>query len=103
MKHGDWICPTCNDLVFASKSMCTGCLTPNPNPGENTASFKTQMCRHFASGHCRNGAACAFSHTENAASLPKREPKRGDWICPGCSNTNFSKSPQCQTCATPRA
>ena len=32
IKPGDWTCPTCQENVFASKSRCFKCQTPNPDP-----------------------------------------------------------------------
>merc|ERR1719436_1088404 len=33
-KPGDWICPNCGDLVFARRTECKMCGTPNPGgPG----------------------------------------------------------------------
>merc|ERR1712194_233094 len=33
MKPGDWSCPTCGDLVFASKSACKMCGTTKQQAG----------------------------------------------------------------------
>jgi hypothetical protein len=32
-RDGDWSCPGCNALVFASKSECFKCHTPKPAAG----------------------------------------------------------------------
>jgi len=32
-KHGDWVCPSCGDHVFASKSACKMCGSPRPDEG----------------------------------------------------------------------
>merc|ERR1712070_1075100 len=31
MKPGDWTCPNCNDLVFATNDQCRRCDTPKPD------------------------------------------------------------------------
>ena len=34
---GDWNCPRCRAVVFASKQNCFKCNTPNPNPSPNVS------------------------------------------------------------------
>lgn len=37
MMSGDWICPSCRDLVFARNNQCRRCSTPRPLDSQETA------------------------------------------------------------------
>lgn len=54
---GDTVCPPCDDAPDSPASSA-----PSPRPANGA-----RMCRFFASGNCRAGAACKFSHGQHAA------------------------------------
>ena len=47
--------------AFPSKEDDEGSLSTDEGQGEKK---KTKLCRHFARGYCRYGAACSFAHGE---------------------------------------
>jgi len=62
MKPGDWHCPSCKDLNFASRSVCRKCQSPHPD------------------------------HS-NA--------RPGDWLCKSCNELNFASRMVCRKCSSP--
>ncbi|XP_066945778.1 RNA-binding protein cabeza-like isoform X3 [Macrobrachium rosenbergii] len=74
-KPGDWDCPNCQFLNFASRSMCFKCRTPKDSDG-------------FGSGGRVGGGM--------------REMRPGDWACPKCQFHNFSSRGMCYKCNSPR-
>jgi len=77
MRPGDWICPKCNDHVFAKNSACRRCNTPNPNQDAST-----------------EYAQAAYSKSQSV--------KPGDWYCPKCNDLQFARNAVCRLCSTPR-
>lgn len=71
-KPGDWYCSNCNDLNFASRSVCRKCQTPHPEhsnarPGDwlcrncSELNFASRMvCRKCSSPHPRPTAHHQF-------------------------------------------
>merc|ERR1712151_548654 len=74
-KPGDWSCPNCGDLVFASKHACKMCGTPKPS-----------MC----GGKGWEGKNLSFP--------PGGKP--GDWQCPSCGDLVFAAKSECKLCGT---
>lgn len=76
---GDWTCPQCNDLVFASRKECRRCGTPAP-PGRGADG------RGFSPGR----------------PLPANSQKAmpGDWVCPKCRDLQFARNRTCRMCGT---
>ena len=86
----DWICPTCGNSVFDSKSICgfNGCAARRPfdggkkapqaakgnkggGKGKGAGKGKTQLCRNWqSSGTCRFGGACKFMHDSQMPANP---------------------------------
>lgn len=69
-RPGDWNCPTCRDLNFASRSSCRVCSTPKPagagggvfDAGHQAPSGR-QTCMFFArEGWCKYGDQCKHLH-----------------------------------------
>ena len=48
---GDWTCPTCGANVFASKSRCFQCQTPNPDPMARAAATARRRARGIPPWH----------------------------------------------------
>ena len=47
---GDWNCPRCRAVVFASKANCFKCNTPNPNP---VPTWECSGCFASVPGHIK--------------------------------------------------
>ena len=55
---GDWSCPRCRVVVFASKQKCFKCNTPNPSPIRQEQQWECSGCFAWVPGHikvCRCG------------------------------------------------
>jgi len=55
------------------------------------------ICIHFQRGNCKRGTECSFSHDLATGQFPQ-----GDWLCPGCGDTQFARNSQCRQCGTPK-
>eukprot|EP00929_Paragymnodinium_shiwhaense_P086449 TRINITY_DN4696_c0_g1_i1.p1 TRINITY_DN4696_c0_g1~~TRINITY_DN4696_c0_g1_i1.p1 ORF type:complete len:612 (-),score=98.74 TRINITY_DN4696_c0_g1_i1:372-2207(-) len=73
---GDWECPSCGDLQFASRNSCRKCGTPHPtSPGLRPAS---------------------------AGAPPRGVSMEGDWNCPSCGDYQFARNTECRRCGAAR-
>jgi len=81
-KPGDWICPACGDLQFASRSTCRKC---GAAPGMQPQPMATMQ-----------GYAHSFSGGKGG-----KQMRPGDWSCPSCGDHNFAKNTLCRRCGTP--
>lgn len=85
---GDWMCPQCNDHVFARNSACRRCGATKPdNPTDPSA------------------AAAAFASSGGGLSRgggSQRVSQPGDWTCPQCKDLQFARNKQCRMCRCPR-
>lgn len=126
-KPGDWTCPNCGDLVFASKFACKMCGTPKNSgmgggmggcmggmfgvkgcmgkgpapPGGKPGDWHCPNCGDLVFG---SKAACKMCGTPKPHIVDMggaKEHKPGDWVCPQCQNLNFAKNTTCKQCNTP--
>merc|ERR1712241_837909 len=81
-KPGDWSCPACGNLVYASKSACGKCNTPKPVGGID------------AMVNLIGGAG------GKGPTPPGGKP--GDWLCPNCGNLVYASKIECGKCGTPK-
>ena len=44
MKPGDWVCPNCNDIQFASRGKCRKCNSTKPVPEDDTLEDPCAIC-----------------------------------------------------------
>lgn len=86
MKPGDWKCTECNAINFRGRAACFTCRTP-----------KSSSAITAAGGDGNNNNTSA-----NSRPSPKREMKRGDWLCQSCSEHNFADRAACFRCGLPR-
>eukprot|EP00927_Polykrikos_kofoidii_P066819 TRINITY_DN62380_c0_g1_i1.p1 TRINITY_DN62380_c0_g1~~TRINITY_DN62380_c0_g1_i1.p1 ORF type:complete len:539 (-),score=52.91 TRINITY_DN62380_c0_g1_i1:158-1774(-) len=115
MKPGDWHCPRCRGLVFASRDSCRKCNvrrppTPAAAPAASSANrpgdWNCPNCNDlvFASkSACRKcGSSKPAGGLENpaAAAAPEEKGRSGDWICPGCKGLTFASKSVCGKCGT---
>merc|ERR1712013_911467 len=84
-KPGDWICPSCGDLVFAKKSVCSMC-----GCGPSIVSTGGAAPVQFdASASGKGGGKSG------------KAGKPGDWNCLQCGSLNFSARTSCKACGSP--
>ncbi len=131
MKRGDWICYSCNEHNFASRSACFKCkrskTTTTTTTTTTTASqtnkkedWRCQSCNehNFASRtSCRKCAKLKppssnsfllFNNNGGSGVEPKQTPapptfKKGDWYCDKCGKMNFGSRTCCFGCGQDRA
>jgi len=85
MRAGDWICPGCDGVVFASKQVCR-CGT-RKKAGDWTCS----KCNDLVFG---SKSVCRCGNPRVAATT-----KPGDWTCPSCKDHVFARKSVCR-CGT---
>lgn len=95
-RPGDWICPGCNDLVFAKNDFCRRCSTPKPGTG--AAAGYGPAAAGYAAGFAPVQDA---SYPSRAATGNNQTQKPGDWICPSCGDLQFARNTQCRRCGAP--
>jgi len=76
-KPGDWWCPMCGDLVFASRSVCN-------------------MCGYNGGG----GTQASVVRIGGGGSGSRVASKAGDWNCPACGDLVFASKSACSMCGT---
>jgi len=108
-RPGDWICPKCSNLNFSFRTECNTCGEPRGNtpdapsdgPGRDDRRGGRDRFQSNDRGRGRDdrrGGRDRFRSQGNG-----RDGQRpGDWICPKCSNLNFSFRTECNTCGEPR-
>jgi len=117
-KPGDWYCPSCNDLNFASREICRKCGTPHPpfsdptigtKPGDwycpscGDLNFASRVnCRKCNTAH-PGGLDPALRIVPFQSMHPYTNVKPGDWHCPSCGDLNFASRQVCRMCNAVRA
>lgn len=92
-RAGDWHCPKCNELVFASRSACRKC--GSTRNGDSVAA-PSQVHAVAESSNARD--ATASSSSSSVEKVPTMEP--GDWFCSICISPtfNFKSRTTCYNC-----
>ncbi len=88
MRPGDWICPNCGDIQFASRSCCRKCSTPRPS--------SSPLPPHSSSSPSSPSSPSPLPNKNTTVKRP------GDWICPNCGDHQFASRTVCRQCATAR-
>jgi len=95
-RPGDWVCPKCNNLNYASRQQCNIPHCAFPKPVE-------------AGGQFNDSFATPPPMEQQQPTLQQGKPagQRGDpnnWWCPMCKNENFPSRTQCnrKDCNFPR-
>lgn len=128
-KYGDWDCPSCCGMNFASRTVCYKCSAPKPNadskasttvsirnPSTSTVSvLNPSSTRKAGDWSCNSCSALNFAKRSScyACCASKLEPdssdtvakpsttrKAGDWDCRSCGSINFAKRVQCYKCGS---
>jgi len=84
---GDWCCSACGDHQFARNTVCRRCGNGKhaPPPAQ------------YGQGKGMMGGAMGGAMPITAGAM-----KPGDWICPACSDHQFSRNSMCRRCGEPR-
>lgn len=82
-RPGDWICPSCNNHNYASRTSCNRCQAFKPENAQAPA-----QANLFGSNYSLPGAG--------QSSVGKMRP--GDWLCPACNNHNYASRAKCNRC-----
>mmetsp|Transcript_120899 Transcript_120899/g.386183 ORF Transcript_120899/g.386183 Transcript_120899/m.386183 type:complete len:197 (+) Transcript_120899:1-591(+) len=101
MKNGDWMCPSCNNHNFASRSNCNKCQqVRSPMTMMGGASPKGMKNGDWMCPSCNNHN---FASRSNCNKCQQVRPgyRSGDWTCTGCRAHNFASRDDCLKCQTP--
>jgi hypothetical protein len=100
-QKGDWKCPSCHDIVFASKTECRKCNN-NAEPSMKKGDWICGECHdhNFASrSTCRR---CNHAKAATKESRHTMEVRKGDWTCSQCGDHNFATRNVCRKCQHPK-
>jgi len=88
VRPGDWHCPVCSDLNFASRKVCRKCQAPSPLAIKGVVGGDKFGTEQWGWGAQPKDTARAV------------EVRPGDWYCPGCEDLNFASRKVCRKCGT---
>lgn len=95
MRAGDWVCSSCGNHNYASRTTCNKCGGPNL-VADGGASFAGR-------GPPRPLTAMRMMGPPMASSRgPGGNFKDGDWMCASCGNHNFASRESCNKCGKPK-
>merc|ERR1712187_148457 len=100
-KAGDWLCPNCGDLVFASRVECKMCGTSRATWGKlveggKPGDWNCTVCANLNFSYRTNCKQCGAP----AEDAQRHNMKPGDWICPNCNDLVFHWKDKCKMCGT---
>ena len=78
-----WLCECCNNFNFASRMKCNKC----------GVKIKPIIIKNIQNN---------LNEQKKKKEKKKLVKKRGDWICPNCSNNNFAFRENCNRCHLPK-
>jgi hypothetical protein len=101
-RRPDWMCPTCNKLVFGSKDTCRWCATPNPVPRVVTGNSRGPRTTWW----CPDCKITMFGCDDQCyrckrCRVTDREGKR-DWYCNECHFVVYGHKDYCSKCKSRR-
>lgn len=116
-RPGDWDCPSCQHMNFASRDQCRACGTPKPH-GQNQENGDRMDSRDRDRGDrdsrdnrdrmdnrmdnrmdTRDRTDRMDNRMDNRDRRPRYHEKRpGDWDCPACNHLNFARRDICRSC-----
>lgn len=90
-----WICDQCNNFNYNTRNKCNRCGIPK-SP-KKTTKLKKKM-----ENKRKNELKLNPSVQMENNSKKRIKEREGDWICPNCSNLNFSFRIICNRCSFPK-
>jgi len=115
-KKGDWVCSSCGDLNFASRTSCRKCSNPKTSGSSSipvrAGDWSCPACNHlnFARNQCCRscksvpslvaGRKTNSSSSSTSSNIPPAKP--GDWSC-SCGEYNFARNQSCRKCKNPKS
>eukprot|EP00667_Euglena_gracilis_P017250 EG_transcript_18157 len=84
-RPGDWLCMTCQNHNYASRTVCNRCQAAKPEVAAPLSSL---------------GMAVPGLGTEAKPAAPSF--RAGDWMCPQCGNHNYASRKKCNRCNQPK-
>ena len=88
-----WICDQCNNFNYNTRSKCNRCGIPK-SP-KKTAKLKKKL-------ENKRKAELKNNPVNDNTKRKRIKEREGDWICPKCSNLNFSFRIVCNRCSFPK-
>jgi len=105
-RPGDWTCPACGDLVFASRSACKMCGTIKPaERGMGGMGGMACMGGMGGMGGGMGGGCYGPAPSKGKGKGSTKGARPGDWICPNpeCGDLVFGSRDACKLCGTPKS
>lgn len=107
-KPGDWDCPSCKFINYASRTACLKCRIPKDVAGGD---FSSPRGGGGGGGGSRPGdwdcPSCSFSNYAHRGfcyrcKVPREggRARPGDWECSDCKFLNFASRSQCMKCSS---
>jgi hypothetical protein len=107
VRPGDWMCPSCGNHNFASRTQCYRCQLPRRSGGELAATphMPPHLMLHQPPGGTavaapppHAAAAVAAAHHHHHPPAVGGEVRAGDWMCASCGNHNYASRQSCYRC-----
>jgi len=104
-RDGDWDCPDCGALVFASKESCFKCggggsrqSSTGGRAGDWTCPSCGEMVFASKSSCFKCGASKGSGASGGGTDRSSGGGRAGDWTCPGCGENVFASKSSCFKC-----
>jgi len=131
-RPGDWKCPKCGGMVFASKSVCRcggkqqqdwTCVCGGINFEFRSQCYKCNkdklvvaksgdwICSKCNKLNFKSRETCFGCQNQKVAAIEKKRDSnkdastatdKGDWTCPKCNDVNFGSRVKCRKCGFDR-
>jgi len=93
---GNWECPECHNVNFASRDACNRCGAPRGDTFDDFGPPPPQKVQHPPAVHAQPPLASAHRGGAPTAGVD------GNWECFHCGNVNFATRSHCNRCQAPR-
>lgn len=102
MRAGDWSCPKCFDINYATRSVCRLCNTPKSmaDPAAAFQMYGYDMSQAYGDMYGFSMGAMGGAAAVGAAGLGAAGRRAGDWDCPNCGDIVYSTRNECRKCKT---